>query len=403
MIYVPQIETSDCGLACLKTILCTVHKDKNYMYMPQKVSAKGTSYSDLIKLAAKHNVQLEAFEVADKSELLKCTTLPVIIALKYPDGRKHSVVIEKIKRNKLKIYDPDCGVYETKLQEIENEWDGIGLAVMSYEKTESPYTKKEVFNKKDNIIPNFLQIVSGILVALGIYYINPEKDLILPIIFLSASILVAIIMKLVVFQKMKKYDALLIESADKINNKQYFNYYEQFEKAKGFFFSNTLNIIYYCLIVVFIIFVTIFNDLRYFLIMMEPILVGAVEFVFINPSIKKKNCELELIEATLHNVNSKDDFEMKVKTIHDKSYNFAKIVSFKRAIRLFIFAAFAIVEAYIVKQTSIVDILFMIFLECFLFDNIVPIFSYEENENEYLKNQLIMNNLLSQNENMANK
>lgn len=403
MIYVPQIETSDCGLACLKTILCTVHKDKNYMYMPQKVNTKAVSYSELIKLAAKHNVQLEAFEVASKSELLKCTMLPAIIALKNPNGDKHSVVIEKIKGNKLKLFDPNYGVYEAKLQDIENEWDGIGLGVISYEKTDCPYAPKEIFNNKEKILPNLLQILSGVLMIVGIYFVKPESDLVLPIIFLSLSVLSALLMKIVTINKMKKCDEAFFDNLSRINNKHYFQFYEQFEKSKGCFFSNTLNVIYYCLIAVFIIFVTIFNDVHYFPLVIIPILVGAVEYVFINPVIKKRNQEMELMEATLHGNDKIDDYEMKVKILHEKSYKYAKIVSVKKTLRIFIFFIFAVLESYIVSQHSVVSIMFMIFIEAFLYDNISPIFSLEENENEYLKNKIRISNLLSQNENIANK
>ena len=118
MFYIPQVQKDDCGFACLKMVLANINKDKNYLFMQQKEEHGAYSYSDLMKLAKKEGVNLEALKITEKSELNNCTSFPFIASVALKNGAKHAVVVTKVRWKRVYLLDPSRGKYSLPINKF---------------------------------------------------------------------------------------------------------------------------------------------------------------------------------------------------------------------------------------------------------------------------------------------
>ena len=120
MFYIPQILKDDCGFACLKMVLAYMNKDKNYLYLPQDESHGFYSYSDLKELGYEKGINFTGFEVANKEELVSCSSFPLILSIELKNGAKHAVVVTKVKWKKVYYLDPRSGSTSMPLNKFVN-------------------------------------------------------------------------------------------------------------------------------------------------------------------------------------------------------------------------------------------------------------------------------------------
>lgn len=119
--YCLQESSSDCGFCVLKVMLANLNKDANYLDLK---SQKEGPYSmlDIKKLALEYKLELEGYKVDDLS-LLSTFTFPLICQIKRGKDN-HFVLIEKIEKGILYIFDPSIGeleINESVFQEIFNQ------------------------------------------------------------------------------------------------------------------------------------------------------------------------------------------------------------------------------------------------------------------------------------------
>ena len=97
-----QIVDGDCGFACLKMMLSYYHKDKNYLYLPQDLNKNNYSFLEIIDIAKKYNLFLKGYEIVDLTLL---RSFPCIAQIK-ENNKYHFVIVEKIKKGYVYLYDP---------------------------------------------------------------------------------------------------------------------------------------------------------------------------------------------------------------------------------------------------------------------------------------------------------
>ena len=103
--FIKQIGEKDCALTCLKMLLAIVYKSKKFLLYPLDDIERTYSLEEIIKIASKEGVKLYAFRFKNKEDLAKQTSFPVLVPIK-SGNTLHMVLIKKIKKNKLLIYDP---------------------------------------------------------------------------------------------------------------------------------------------------------------------------------------------------------------------------------------------------------------------------------------------------------
>ena len=109
MYFIQQRQKDDCGFTCLKMILATLNKDKNYLFLPQKENHGPYSYTDLVKIGKEHGVNFSALKAIEKEGLINCRSFPFIATIEKKNGNKHAVIITKIKIGRVYFTDPMKG------------------------------------------------------------------------------------------------------------------------------------------------------------------------------------------------------------------------------------------------------------------------------------------------------
>ncbi|OJK07760.1 ABC transporter [Acinetobacter baumannii] len=165
-----QTESSECGLACLAMISSYYGHYETIFTLRQKysVSIKGSSLSDLIKIAGKINLNSRPLRL-EMDELSKLR-LPCIIHI----NMDHFVVLVSVNK-KIEVIDPSLGKRFYSIDEFSDIFTGIGLEIWPNSKFEKN-EKKEIFNflhllhDLKSLLPSFsyILILAVVLEILGL-------------------------------------------------------------------------------------------------------------------------------------------------------------------------------------------------------------------------------------------
>lgn len=126
-----QYNQEDCGAACLATIL-HYHKKKTTISIlrnEMNYDKNGASVLSIIETAEKYGLESEAYE-GNYEELrnqveLKEFNYPMIVHVEREDGSGHFLVIKRIYKDKVKVFDPKEGNVTLTTETFVSQWTGI--------------------------------------------------------------------------------------------------------------------------------------------------------------------------------------------------------------------------------------------------------------------------------------
>lgn len=174
-IYVPQVDETDCGVACLAMILRNYHSNVSLAHLRHiaKTNTEGTTALGLVKTAEKFNLTVNAVQ-ADMSIFEMDDIHYPFIAHVLKDGDLlHYYVILENDKDSIIIADPDpdVGVKKIPKSKFEQEWTGVTLLM-------TPNSDFKPVQEKNNLLSLFP-------------YIFKQKKLVMSIVL--ASLLMTII------------------------------------------------------------------------------------------------------------------------------------------------------------------------------------------------------------------
>ena len=146
-IYVPQVDESDCGVACLAMILKKYHSRVSLAHLRHsaRTNLEGTTALGLVKTAQAFNLNTQAVK-ADMSLFDSDTDIqyPFIVHVLKQGELLHYYVVIKATKKYLIIADPDPSVGLTKIakDKFAQEWTGIALLMAPNDKFEPIKEKK---------------------------------------------------------------------------------------------------------------------------------------------------------------------------------------------------------------------------------------------------------------------
>lgn len=178
---VEQLQESDCGLACLTMLFnyydygMTLRKLKA-QYL---VSEQGLSFSNLIDIAKEHSFNMEGYILQQTSDLAILSGETPFIASW--DKNSHFVVVEKVKKNKYFVFDPNVG------RLIYDEQEFAKLFCLSFLKV-TGYNGEAKKNIKDNyssiermlksvVINNKMYLLAFFIIGLVVQLVNVAPPL----------------------------------------------------------------------------------------------------------------------------------------------------------------------------------------------------------------------------------
>ena len=404
MYYIPQVTKSGCGFACLKMLLATAHKDERYLYLKEDENHGTYSYQELVSIAQRYDVTLVGVNFDDKDDLRHLTRFPLILTVKQENGSPHAVLISKRKGKKVKVLDPEKGIYWQKVDRFIKRWDGTALSINQVQERPFTYRIVDVSDTKGEIISYILQTFAAVALALATFFIKPDGSFVLPLIFLITSVLCEIVLRTLLLKRMQKCDKYLRRFLPYVRKKDYFEYYKRSQHYKSSALTMGLNFVFYLLVVILIMTISLINSTTFIVSIGAALLAALIDVFFFIPFKKSLNKELEEQETELHFVKEEDEMEMKVKNMEVKSYRYAYLEFASKIVvgAFFLFASFFI--SIIDKTLALTNIVFYTCVSFLIYQYLVPLFSYDYKVNDNMLAKARINNLIHQNdENNGNR
>ena len=186
--FIKQKDKSDCGAACLATVANLYGMDYPISRIREiaGTNQKGTSAFGLIKAA--ENIQLDARGVKAKDVDLNQKIKTPVIAHVIKNNMNHYVLIYKIYKKKLIIFDPELGLKLINKSEFNKIWSNILLIFSPKENIEMndsntnkyDFIKSQLKSNKSIIIQIFIaSLIYTVLGILGSFYFKYLIDNIL--------------------------------------------------------------------------------------------------------------------------------------------------------------------------------------------------------------------------------
>ena len=398
MYYIPQVSKSGCGFACLKMLLAYAQKDERYLYLKEDENHGPYSYQELVGLAQRYDVTLIGFNYADKDDLSHLNTFPVILSVLQDNDSLHAVLVSKRKGKKLKIYDPEKGIYWQKIEVFKKRWDGTGLAINQV--LEHPFTSRivDIRDPKADVFSYIMQGLAALFIALATFFVKPDGSFLWPLVFCSLSVISEIILRMLLLRRMQKCDKYLRCFLPYINKKDYFEYYKRSQQYKSSALTMGLNFIFYVLVIILIVVISLINSLTFVVLISASLFAALIEVFFFTPFKKSINKQLEMQEEELHRVKDVDDMEMKVKNMEVKSYRYAYLEFTSKVVvgAFFLIASFLL--SALDQSLALTNLVFYTCVSYLMYQYLVPLFSYDYRVNENMVAKVRINNLIHQND-----
>ena len=392
MFYLPQLTTSDCGIACLKMILADLNKDPQYLHMPCDENHGQYSFKQICSVAKKNGLTLCGFKVTDKEEIRKCN-FPAIVRMTNDEKSHHAVIVTKMSRDRVHLVDPHFGPMKMKVDDFFDKWDGTGLFISQFEKSQYPYDSLEPLEKKHKAMTFAMQIVSGILLALGVYFISPDTPYYMAVIFLGLGIVTDLLLRAYIFKLMTVVDNYFEERFQDLDNKNCYQYYIRCQEFKKTYLTTNLNVVYSLIVSLFIIAITLLNSRNNFPIVVAPILLSAFEYLFVSKREEIFAQKMADEEEELRTIRTKRDIQMKVNLLQKKAYDFSKYKLISKFIGVFLFTMTSILSMCLTSSFTLINLIFMLAIQIFIYQNLHTVFSHEKSKIEVYKAKSRISNM----------
>ncbi|TSO25769.1 peptide cleavage/export ABC transporter [Lactobacillus sp. LL6] len=129
--YVPQVDESDCGVACVAMILKHYHARVSIAHLRHlaKTNMEGTTALGLVKTAEQFNFNVQAIKADMSLFNIKDLQYPFIVHVIKDDDLLHYYVVLGSTNKYIIIADPDpdIGIKKISRKKFEKQWTGIAL------------------------------------------------------------------------------------------------------------------------------------------------------------------------------------------------------------------------------------------------------------------------------------
>lgn len=395
MFYVPQIQNDDCGFACLKMLLANIHDDRNYLYLPQDEEHGLYSYDDLVNIASLYGVTLEGYRISNKGEVTSNTSYPFIATIEVGEASPHAVMIYRIKHKRVYYLDPSQGRCSLPLKKFLSIWDGTMLLIIDYEKQPCPFHEEKILKNSQHIYFCLMQLLVGIAVVLGVYFIGGDVYVFIPIIFFSLAVIFELLTKVYSLSLMKKIDSYFFSNVH-VRGKKYKSTLIRFERYKKGLLASPLSLLLSFLVAFCLMMVVVQNDSHNIVLIISSFLVAASEVLLYRPLIQKEIIDISHRENALDNCQDDDTYKEKVGIIHQKAYRIGLIEISKNCIGLALFIATAIIIVAGQHLASFPHVVFYFAIQLALYHSYHKMFSYPDDFKDLQKAKVEINNCLHQ-------
>lgn len=282
--FTPQLHHDDCGLASLKMLLAIINKEQSFLDLsPPKINGM-YSFLEMRNIALRYGVKLEGRSFSNNDDLMK-EPVPFILQIQADMG-KHFVLIRKIMRKKVVIYDPSFGKQiaskeEVRAKSLNNGLFFIGFTEESINKI--PIKTIPISGKWPIILCNVLLVTS---LLLGFYLLEYKKGLLSYILFFL-TLLSSILHQILVRRSLQAFDEVIYETMPDVRK----NVQEKMEKMLAYkknLFERFVNMTTIVMYIIATIILLIINSFYSLIIVILILVVNLLKYTVFFPQILSK-------------------------------------------------------------------------------------------------------------------
>ena len=384
MFFISQTGPNDCAFTCLKILLANYHHDKNYLFLPYK--DKPYSFEDLKGIASEHHMAMIGIKISSVDELQKGKEYPFIVVIEKKKGVKHSVLLIGISRKYAKVYDPETGKRRIPLESFYEMWDRKALIVekeVRHEKVKCPQTFSNFIDVKDKISLPIWQLLSGVSLMAGVYFLNKDSYFFIPIIFFAMFIVFEIIFRKSLISALKRMDENYFSYQMLVDKSQYYEVYRNLEKYRYTALTIIPNLIYTMLISIFITALLVMNGMVNIIYISLSLVLAVLHVLVFKPYFKTKSNEISEQEKDISGAENEFQFHFAIKKAHESAYQLALSNNLFNYLEI---AILLMTSITIMSLSGIVNIIYVVFYLCisiYLKDNFIKMFEYSNQSEEF--------------------
>lgn len=385
MFFISQTGPNDCAFTCLKIMLANYHHDKNYLFLPCK--DEPYSYSDLKAISSEYHMKTIGIKIGSFDELRKGLKFPFIVTLDKKKGAKHSVLLLGVSRKYIKVFDPEVGKRKIKVEDFYEMWDSRALIVdeedLKHEKVKCQQKFTDFIDKKDRFTLPIWQLLSGVSLMAGVYFLNKDSYFFIPIIFFALFIVFEIIFRKSLISALKRMDENFFSYEMVVDKSQYPEVYRNLEKYRYTALTIMPNLIYTLLISVFVTALLVMNGLINIVYISLALAIALLHVLVYKPYFKIKSNEISEQELAIKDADNQFQFHLTVDNAHKSAYQVALSNNVFNYLEIAVLLMSAIT---IMSVSGIVNIIYVVFYLCisvYLKDNFIKMFEYSTQSEEF--------------------
>ena len=384
MFFISQIGPSDCAHTCLKILLANYHHDKNYLFMPCKDAPY--SFAEIQKLAKEHHMELIGVKVSDANEMLSGKDFPLIATIEKKKGVKHSVLVLSASRKYVKVFDPENGKRKIPFDTFVEMWDKRALILSKEVKRKRVKYEQKVIDfidKKDKFILPMWQLLSGISLMAGLYFINTNSYFYIPVIFFALFIIFEIFFRKSMITALKRMDESYFSYELVVDQTKYPDVYRNLEKYRYTALTIIPNLIYTMLISIFITALLVMNGIINVIYISLALVLAILHAAVFKPYYKTKSNEIAEQENEISGAEDYSQFRMAIDKAHDSAYHVALSNNLFNYLEIAVLLMTSITIMTISGIVNVIYVLFYLCISIYLKDNFVKMFEYDNHSEEF--------------------
>ena len=371
-------------------LLANYHKDKNYLFLPHEDRAY--SYAEVVEEAKKYHTELVGVKIPNTEELARCDKFPIIVTLQQ-NKTKHSVVIYRISSQNVYYYDPCLGKRKEKLISFNEKWTKSAIIVTKSEKTSCPFIPPTFVAKKDKITLPILQILSGVSLMIGSYFIDKEFPIFIPIALFAGFVIFELLFRQNLINAMKRMDENFYTYEVKCDPHNYYALYQDVEQYRYQALSSYSSYIYSSLIIVFLTFILIMNSKYNALYVLIALFIALFDVMGYRPYFKAKNNEIVEQEENIKNAENGYEFQHYAREARERSYKLSLSKSVFSYLSIALLLMVIILVMAISNTVNVTYVVFYLCISIFLKDEFSKIFTFATTSEDFdsCKNKVMQN------------
>lgn len=289
--FVFQGNESDCGFASLKMLLANLSKDASYLNLPKPEKKSNYTLKDLMDLGNDYGVELKTYKCKKNYlDKMHCPCLAIIRS-------NHVVMVKKVKRTHVIIYDPGEGILKIRKSKFLKIWDNILLEVIDTKDL------KKIGKIRRRILPLKMEIkqiiyssLSTIVLICAFFFLNNVENYLYSFIFLGLFFITQFIENYLIYKQLNYFDEhyipLYFNSDEKCTQIEY----ENFLNFKRNYFVSGRGTLSSILIGFVITFLLCLNDFRNVLALIVLILIKLIDLILNSKQRKESIKEIGKLE-----------------------------------------------------------------------------------------------------------